>query len=92
MAGCQVGFTKIIKKTLLRVVDKCAARCFTRSMKVQDLIKYFGSTTAITAALGVSRAAVSQWRKVGIPALRQYQIEALTKGKLRAKPVKKKPK
>lgn len=62
--------------------------CLTRVMKVDDLIKHFGSTRAIQDALGVTKSAVSQWRAAGVPALRQYQIQALTKGKLRATPEK----
>jgi DNA-binding transcriptional regulator YdaS (Cro superfamily) len=38
----------------------------------------------LAAILKVTRPAISQWKASGIPAGRQWQIEALTKGKLKA--------
>ena len=35
-----------------------------------------GAVTAVAAALGISRAAVSQWRRIGIPPGRRAAIEA----------------
>lgn len=48
-----------------------------------DAIKHFGSIQAMAAALGISYEAIRQWGDE-IPELRQYQIEILTEGKLRA--------
>jgi hypothetical protein len=57
-------------------------------MKLQDAIGYFGSRNKIAKALGVTRQAITRWRD-GIPALQQYRIEEMTKGKLkRAKDAK----
>lgn len=54
-------------------------------MKVEDVIAHFGTATAAAKALGVTKGAVSQWATSGqIPALRQYQIERVTGGALRA--------
>lgn len=53
-------------------------------MKVKELIDLYGSQTAAAKALGVSVVAVHKWVKAGvIPELRQYQIEKITKGKLK---------
>lgn len=55
-------------------------------MKPHDVIAAFGGTQASAArALGVTQGAISQWVVAGrVPILRQYQIEALTQGALRA--------
>jgi hypothetical protein len=45
-----------------------------------------GSTKAALADLGVSKQAVSYWRKNGIPALRRYHIESVV-SKLSSEPV-----
>lgn len=54
-------------------------------MDIEAVIKHYGKTTDVCDALGVTRAAISQWRDTGIPPMRQYQIEALTKGKFKVK-------
>ncbi|WP_085614961.1 MULTISPECIES: Cro/CI family transcriptional regulator [unclassified Pseudomonas] len=51
-------------------------------MTKSQAIKYFGSISALAKALGVTYEAVRQWGDV--PELRQYQIERLTKGALKA--------
>lgn len=44
-------------------------------MNIDDVVpSVFRSTRELREALGVTKAAVSQWRKSGIPLLRQYQI------------------
>lgn len=53
-------------------------------MKLEQVIRFFGSRAAVYEALGVTKAAVSQWAQSGIPPLRQYQIEVVSKGKLKA--------
>lgn len=51
-------------------------------MTLKQAIKHFGNRAAMARALGVRHQAVYSWRK--IPIRRQYQIERLTEGKLRA--------
>ena len=51
-------------------------------MKKESAIEYFGSGAALASAIGVTRQAVADWKQ--IPIGRQYQIEVLTGGKLRA--------
>lgn len=54
-------------------------------MKLDQALQHYGSQTALAKALRITKAAVSLWAQDGkIPELRQYQIEALTKGKLKA--------
>lgn len=52
-------------------------------MTTTDAIKHFGSAAKIAAALGLSKAAVSKWGKRP-PRLRQFEIEAMTAGALKA--------
>lgn len=49
------------------------------------MLEHFGGTAETCKALDVSKGAISQWRQDGIPELRQFQIEALSKGKFKAK-------
>ncbi|MBA6096361.1 Cro/Cl family transcriptional regulator [Pseudomonas juntendi] len=51
-------------------------------MTKSQAIKHFGSISALAKALGVTYEAVRQWEEV--PELRQYQIERLTGGDLKA--------
>jgi hypothetical protein len=53
-------------------------------MNLDKVINHFGSTKELCAVLDVSKGAISQWRKDGIPKLRRFQIETLTKGKFKA--------
>ena len=53
-------------------------------MTFDEIVDHFGSQTAMADALGVDRAAVSQWRATGLPPFRAIQIETLTRGKFRA--------
>jgi hypothetical protein len=54
-------------------------------MNMQDLIEHFGTQSAIAKALGTSDQVVSSWKvKNRIPLGRQYEIQILTAGKLRA--------
>lgn len=52
-------------------------------MKKSDVIAYFGSRNKVAAALGITRVAVSTWPEI-VPRLRQYELEELTGGKLKA--------
>lgn len=53
-------------------------------MTKSDAINHFGSAAALAEALGIKPAAVSQWRDDHVPIRRQYELERLTGGKLRA--------
>jgi DNA-binding transcriptional regulator YdaS (Cro superfamily) len=48
------------------------------------IISHFGSHANLARALGVSRVAVTLWRKEGIPAQRAIEIEKITGGKFKA--------
>lgn len=52
-------------------------------MTKDQAVEHFKTQTALAAALGCDQSTVSGWGKYP-PALRQLQIEALTKGELRA--------
>lgn len=54
------------------------------SMKPIDVIEYFGSQEKAAKALGMKQPNISKWLTRGVvPELRQYQIEKLTRGKLK---------
>ncbi|MCL7941193.1 Cro/CI family transcriptional regulator [Halomonas sp. ATCH28] len=56
-------------------------------MKTQDAIEYYGGKKIdLAKALGISPSAVTMWGDK-VPLLRQYQLERLTKGRLKADPV-----
>jgi len=55
-------------------------------MTYDDLITYYGSQIEIARALGISSPSVCEWQTIGVPPLRQLQIEALTRKKLKADP------
>jgi len=58
-------------------------------MKTQTAIDHFGSRTALAAAIGIDPSATHHWGEY-VPELRQYQIQVVTKNKLKAeKPQKK---
>jgi hypothetical protein len=51
--------------------------------KTKDAQAFYGSRRKLAEALGVTVAAVSLWGDT-VPELRQYQLEVLTRGKLKA--------
>jgi transcriptional repressor of cell division inhibition gene dicB len=51
-------------------------------MQTKDVIAYFGDQVKAAAALGITPSAVSQWGETP-PMVRQYQIQVITKGKLK---------
>lgn len=51
-------------------------------MTKTQAVQHFGSVSALAKALGVTYEAVRQWD--GVPELRQYQIERITQGVLKA--------
>ncbi len=57
-------------------------------MKKADVIEFFGGVTETAKALKIKSQAVSQWPDE-VPELRAYQIEAITKGALKAVPLDK---
>lgn len=52
-------------------------------MQKNDVIAHFGSVSAAAEALGITTQAISMWPKT-VPMGRQYQLEKITAGKLRA--------
>jgi DNA-binding transcriptional regulator YdaS (Cro superfamily) len=56
-------------------------------MTKKQAVKHFGSVSALARAIGVTYEAVRQWGD-SIPELRQYQIESVTSGQLKASPKK----
>lgn len=53
-------------------------------VKKQDAIDYFGSVAALAEALDISPEAIYQWRE-NVPLGRDFQLQVLTKGKLKAR-------
>lgn len=54
-------------------------------MTLSEAVSHFGSLAKMARSLGVSTAATARWSNNDrVPMLRQYQIEKLTKGKLKA--------
>lgn len=54
-------------------------------MKLEQVLKHFKTNPAgLAKKLDVSPGAISQWKTSGIPGGRQWQIQALTNGKLKA--------
>lgn len=52
---------------------------------IDDVIKHFGGTRALMRLMGVSRMAISKWRKEGcLPPARALQVEHLSGGKFKA--------
>lgn len=51
-------------------------------MKTKVAAEFFGSKKKLAVALGISPSAVTLWGD-DVPELRQYQIEHLTKGKVK---------
>jgi hypothetical protein len=56
-------------------------------MKTKEVVKHFGTKTKIAEALGCWHTTISSWGEYP-PLGRQYQIEALTGGALKATPKK----
>ena len=54
-------------------------------MKIDEVIKYYGSGNQLELITGITRPNVNYWRKVGhIPIAMQHRIEKLSCGKLKA--------
>lgn len=54
-------------------------------MTTQEAVNFYGTKAEIAKALGIDKAAISQWGEFP-PLGRQYEIQSLTKGKLKASP------
>jgi hypothetical protein len=52
-------------------------------MTTEDAVKFYGTPVKLAEALGLTPEAIYQWPEKP-PILRQYQLEVLTKRKLRA--------
>jgi len=52
-------------------------------MTKTDAINHFGTQASLARALGIHRAAINGWGDQ-VPLGRQYQLEVLTKGALKA--------
>lgn len=52
-------------------------------MKTKEAIEYFKGKRRLADALGISVQAVQAWKE-NVPALREYQIKELMRGKKRA--------
>jgi DNA-binding transcriptional regulator YdaS (Cro superfamily) len=52
-------------------------------MKTQEAAAFFGGKKKLADALGIGASAVSMWGDE-IPESRQYQIQVISKGKLKA--------
>ena len=52
-------------------------------MDLDQVVAYFGTQEKAAAALGLTQGSISAWRN-GIPVPRQYQIEVVTQGALKA--------
>ena len=53
-------------------------------MTMKQALKYFGTQAKIAEALKISQAAVAQWNET-VPRLRQFELERITNGELKAK-------
>ena len=56
-------------------------------MTKQELIEYYGSQEKVADALGIKQPSVAGWPGDYVPIGRQYQVEVLTKGALKADPL-----
>jgi DNA-binding transcriptional regulator YdaS (Cro superfamily) len=53
-------------------------------MTYDELIDHFGSQAEAARSLGLKQPSISEWKKRGIPPLRQLDIQRRTRGRLRA--------
>lgn len=54
-------------------------------MNMTDAVGHFKTKTNLAKALGISPSAVSMWGE-SIPHVRQFQIQVITNGRLKADP------
>ena len=85
-------FDRHIGTIILQVVNRntqalafCRECVHTSGMKTRDVIDYFGSREKVAEVLGgIDVSAISHWGE-NVPFLRQYQIEVLSGGDLKAR-------
>ncbi len=51
-------------------------------MTMKEVLEHFKTQAKVAEALGISQASVSQWGD-NVPRLRQFELQLLTKGKLK---------
>lgn len=54
-----------------------------KKMTFAQLMKHFGTQTAVAKKLGVSQPCVANWAKRGIPPLQQIKLNKVTDGALK---------
>lgn len=59
-------------------------------MTKSEVVAHFGSIQAVADALGIKYQSVYGWSDNGVPLGRQWQLQAMTKGKLKVTPAPKK--
>lgn len=52
-------------------------------MDFETVIAFFGTQQKTADALGLAQPTVASWKENGIPVPRQYQIQVVSKGKLK---------
>ena len=60
--------------------------CFNPDMTHDDIIKHYGGQREAMTALaqyGIYRQIMDNWRRDGVPELRQFQLYVITGGKLK---------
>jgi len=62
----------------------CNKHAYNRQVKKKTAVEHFGGVAALAEALKITPAAIYQWGQE-VPAPRAYQIEVLTRGKLKAR-------
>lgn len=53
-------------------------------MTYQDIIQFYETEIKAAVAIGVSQATINNWKRKGVPRLKQVAIQAITKNKLKA--------
>lgn len=53
-------------------------------MTYEELVNHFGKPIEVSRKLNITPQAVCIWKDSGVPLIRQFQIEVLTQGKLKA--------
>ena len=76
-----MGPIPAVDSTLSSKLVKKSFMAHTAAMKLETVIKHFGSVKAMAKALDIYPQAIYQWKDGGIPLLRQYQIQKMTKNK-----------
>ena len=55
-------------------------------MKYEAVIEHFRSVKAVADALGISDKAVYRWQETGVPRGRAYELQAITRNRLKVDP------